>query len=400
MKQLIKEEKFKKTVSQRFGFEFSITAEGLYLIEISARARSEKQIGNNETDDDDLRIEIDGRRFAQLGEPARYFDSPAAFSGGQLHNLKKTVVFLCQFSEGKHVLAFIPDREPTLEDIKIYQLKIEEGKLILELNQQAEDGDRRDWLTISLMDLPLKEMSVELICQKRKFDRDDVKIIIDGEIKINLKNGFRKFWYWIWAFFSDEKQADTFVVNFKKDAIHYIEFWADRMPTLNKVILDFGNTPIKRIPTVYDPEWAGDFRSDPEDILLARLIFGEARGEPLEAKIWVAGSVLNRMKSGAWPDTIYDVITQPQQFDPLKPGDKNYNYVIDPFWKNDKRDILSWQECYKIARDILSGQITNPTDATHFHGKGVDVDWFKRTIVPNGKFLRRIGDTYFYWSPN
>ena len=38
--------------------------------------RSEKQIGENETDDDDLRVEIGGRKFGRLNDAYGYFDSP------------------------------------------------------------------------------------------------------------------------------------------------------------------------------------------------------------------------------------------------------------------------------------------------------------------------------------
>lgn len=70
----------------------------------------------------------------------------------------------------------------------------------------------------------------------------------------------------------------------------------------------------KRIPTVDDPCWTGDFRDDPDDILLARLIFGEAEDQSKEAKIWVGGSVLNRIRMKAWPNTLYDVILQKGKF--------------------------------------------------------------------------------------
>lgn len=397
---IIKEEKFKKIINREFNFEFNITEEGLYLVEISARARSEKQIGKNESDDDDLRVEIDGRKFGQPSDPNRYLDSPAAFSGGQIYNLKKTVVFVCQFSEGNHFINFIPDREPTLEEVKIYRPEIENGKLVAALNWQAEDGDRRDWCTVALIDLPLKETIIELTCQKRKFDRDDVKIIIDGEIKKNLKSGFRKFWYWLGAFSGSEKQINTFKLDKERRPVHYIEFWADRMPTLNQAVLDFGENLLKRIPTVYDPEWVGDFRSDPEDILLSRLILGEAEGQSQEVKTWIAGSILNRMRAKAWPDTIQDVILQQGQYDPFKPADANFHKITDPLEDADSNRRNSWFISYKIASGILSGEIKNPTEATHFHGKGVTKEWFMENVVPNGKFLKKIEDTYFYWSRN
>ena len=394
---LIKEEKFKKIVSQGFGFEFGIAAEGLYLIEISARARSEKQIGDNETDDDDLRIEIDGRKFAQPGEPVRYFDGPAAFSGGQLHNLKKTVVFLYQFSEGKHVLAFVPDREPTLEEIKIYQPQIDGGKINLELNQQAEDGDRRDWYAFALIDLPLKEISIELTCQKRKWDRDDVKIIIDGQTRRNLKNGIRRFWYWLGAFFDGKSQSDTFAVNLTK-GIHYIEFWADRMPTLNRVMLNFGDASLKRIPTVYDPKWTGEFHDDSEKMILARAIFGEAGNQIRDARIAVGWSIKNRLGKDVYPwrdyKTYNDVVLAPKQYDAFV--DPRVSPKLEDPLNEIYNERRAWFECYEIAELVFDEKVRDVSEgAVFFHDISIPQPSFLKAN-PNAKYIKQIDDLLFY----
>lgn len=44
-----------------------------------------------------------------------------------------------------------------------------------------------------------------------------------------------------------------------------------------------------------------------------RLILGEAENQSKETKIWMAGSILNRVKATAWPNTIHDVILQTGQ---------------------------------------------------------------------------------------
>ena len=156
----------------------------------------------------------------------------------------------------------------------------------------------------------------------------------------------------------------------------------------------------KRISTVDDPRWTGDFRDDHDDILLSRLIFGEAENQSKEAKIWIGGSVLNRINAHAWPDTIQKVIRQKGQYDPFKEKDKNFKKIIDPLAKADKGRKKSWEESYEAAHGLLSGSISNPTTATHFHGRGVSRSWFLSHIVPKGKFLKKINDTSFYWSPN
>lgn len=57
-----------------------------------------------------------------------------------------------------------------------------------------------------------------------------------------------------------------------------------------------------------------------EAYLLARLVHGEARGEPYVGKVAVAAVVLNRVKSASFPNTISGVIFQSGAFDCVKDG--------------------------------------------------------------------------------
>ncbi len=183
-----------------------------------------------------------------------------------------------------------------------------------------------------------------------------------------------------------------------------IELWADRKPVLKSldVLVDAGEE-IKIAPTADNPKWTGNFYDDPEAIILARLIFGEARNQPREAKIWIGWSVINRAQAKSWwPHSVHGVILQTGQYDPFKHNDPNFPKITDPLGYENVSEIdkKSWFECYEIAQKIVSREIKNPTEATHFHGVGVTRDWFEKHMVPKGKFLKKIGDTYFYWSPN
>ena len=93
---------------------------------------------------------------------------------------------------------------------------------------------------------------------------------------------------------------------------------------------------------------------------------------------------------------------QKGQYDPIKPTNPVFEKIISPLKFEDigEDDKKSWYECYEIARGVISGKIKNPTTATHIHGVGVTRDWFEKNVVPKGKFLKKIGNTYFYWSPN
>lgn len=57
--------------------------------------------------------------------------------------------------------------------------------------------------------------------------------------------------------------------------------------------------------------------------LLARLVYGEARGEPYTGQVAVAAVVLNRVKSSSFPNTISGVIYQAGAFDVVKDGQIN-----------------------------------------------------------------------------
>ncbi len=57
--------------------------------------------------------------------------------------------------------------------------------------------------------------------------------------------------------------------------------------------------------------------------LLARLIYGEARGEPYTGQVAVGAVVMNRVKSSSFPNTISGVIYQSGAFDAVSDGQIN-----------------------------------------------------------------------------
>ncbi len=74
--------------------------------------------------------------------------------------------------------------------------------------------------------------------------------------------------------------------------------------------------------------------------LLARLVNGEARGEPYIGQVAVAAVVLNRVRSDAFPDTISGVIFQPGAFDAVWDG---------------QFDLTPTASCIRAARDAING---------------------------------------------
>lgn len=74
--------------------------------------------------------------------------------------------------------------------------------------------------------------------------------------------------------------------------------------------------------------------------LLARLVHGEARGEPYKGKVAVAAVVLNRVKSASFPNTVAGVIYQSGAFDAVSDGQIN---------------LSPDQESINAARDAMNG---------------------------------------------
>lgn len=60
--------------------------------------------------------------------------------------------------------------------------------------------------------------------------------------------------------------------------------------------------------------------ADKETDCLARAVYHEARGEPLEGQLAVANVVLNRAASGKYPRTLCEVVRQPWQFSFVRHG--------------------------------------------------------------------------------
>lgn len=85
--------------------------------------------------------------------------------------------------------------------------------------------------------------------------------------------------------------------------------------------------------------------------LVARLINGEARGEPYQGQVCVGAVLLNRVKSAEFPNTIAGVIYQKGQFTCVTDG--QFNKPIDT-----KSTI------YKAAKEAMNG--SDPTNGALF----------------------------------
>ncbi len=79
--------------------------------------------------------------------------------------------------------------------------------------------------------------------------------------------------------------------------------------------------------------------------LLARLIYGEARGEPYTGQVAVGAVVMNRVKSSSFPNSISGVIYQSGSFDAVRDG--QINLTPDSTAKKAAQDAINgWDPSY------------------------------------------------------
>jgi len=235
---LINEEinKIGKEIADNSEYGFDISESGIYMIEIIASAKNWLQNWKHFFDDDDLTVKIDDIEFPKLNGKTGLLNGEAAWNGNNLKGLKKTNVFIVHLKSGQHKIEFIADRSPYLESIKISKMENENWVEYIpeDENKQAQDGNNRQWINFVFTELPVKNVQISAKAEKREKDRDDIKLIIDGAIQENPDSEYFKNWYWCGSLDDGEEKTYEKEINLTK-GLHYIELWADRMPTLNEV---------------------------------------------------------------------------------------------------------------------------------------------------------------------
>ncbi|OGJ16806.1 MAG: hypothetical protein A2632_02065 [Candidatus Pacebacteria bacterium RIFCSPHIGHO2_01_FULL_46_16] len=344
-------------LTEKTQVSFSVPQLGLYAISITAGCK-----GRN-----DLRIEIDDRLFREIPpkENTQRYDIPPAWNGSKLNGLKQTNIFLLKLDRDEHTITFYPKGQVIVEEWTHSHIE-NPSAIIFNFDQSSENGDKRPWFTFILVDLPLISISAEIDTSWHLFDGDDVKVIIDNEVEHNPDSTLWRDWVWHATpgqIFTGSKKEQKVVAKDLPKGIHYIEFWADKTPTLHKVIFDLGtlesgSNQAKSInaPTVENPKWTGDFADDTETMILARLIFGEARNQSRETIVGISWVVKNRVeaKRSYFGEDYHGVVLKSSkgiyQFSPFNPTNSNYLALTNPLSENaDPLTEKAWFTAYEVA---------------------------------------------------
>lgn len=137
-----------------------------------------------------------------------------------------------------------------------------------------------------------------------------------------------------------------------------------------------------------------DFYRGIETDVLARTLWGEARGEGLDGMIAVAGVVLNRVRIAKdhggrywWGSNVIQVCQKPYQFSCWNRSDPNFQKLQSV----DEKDLY-FAAALRLARQALAGTLPDTTKgATHYHAKNASPYW-ARGQAP----VAEIGNHIFY----
>lgn len=118
---------------------------------------------------------------------------------------------------------------------------------------------------------------------------------------------------------------------------------------------------------IYVPNSTPSSQNNSDLDLLARCIYGEARGEPYAGQVAVAAVILNRVSDPAFPNTIAGVVYQPWAFTIVNDGQIN---------------LTPNQTAYNAARDALNGWDPTYGCTFYYNPATATSQWiFNRPIV-------------------
>lgn len=125
-------------------------------------------------------------------------------------------------------------------------------------------------------------------------------------------------------------------------------------------------------------------------LVLARTIYGEARGEGREGMQAVANVVMNRTRLGGWwGSEVAAVCLKPWQFSVWNEGDPNRELILS---KRPGDGDAVFDEAWEIAGAAINGGLPDITGgATHYHTTAVSPGW-----MDPAKQVATIGAHVFY----
>lgn len=122
--------------------------------------------------------------------------------------------------------------------------------------------------------------------------------------------------------------------------------------------------------------------------ILARTLWGEARGEGKDGMEAVAATIMERVASPKWPDSVAAVCLQPWQFSAWNKNDPNRAKLLTINEAN-----LHYRTALSVAKDAMEGKLsTSVSGANHYFADWINPPSWARSM----DFVGKVGKHNFY----
>lgn len=225
-------------------FTFMVETPAWYCVTVSCKVKSEKQRGRNETDDEELVLQLDDLSFPKPQTSRDFKDAPAAFSGGTQHHQEKTVKIILVLNQGEHTLLLTPQYQAEVTRVDFEAVTVTNNRMELQINQVASSRKQQPWITLVLVGASFTKCSLKAKVWWHFLNGDDIQLRINGEIVLNETNT-RRHKNWV---FHAQPLVDVFgreqtvtkdlpQISFN-EPMTYLELWVDQTPFLQEVIIE------------------------------------------------------------------------------------------------------------------------------------------------------------------
>ncbi|MBI4234948.1 hypothetical protein HY604_01465 [Candidatus Peregrinibacteria bacterium] len=231
---------------------FKIPKTGLYVIAVAAKAKDAKQ--NRSTDDDDLRIALDGFNFGKYEKRKdeiswKGFGTSASFDGASSKGGKKTIYYFVELDQGEHLVQFFADGRPEILSFEVFEVKDLHFELKNLMPNENIDSSSKGipWLSFVFLGTNAKsiffDVDTKSAKEKGSTDGDNLKIVVNGKILKNPVTPNPKK-YQNFYFSGDIKSIGLLSLSNNEiaDPLAFenaVEIWYDLEPKLNNLRIEF-----------------------------------------------------------------------------------------------------------------------------------------------------------------
>lgn len=123
--------------------------------------------------------------------------------------------------------------------------------------------------------------------------------------------------------------------------------------------------------SIYKADSRESLYHESNEIILARMLFGEGRGVSVGERIAIGFTSINRFKK-LRAKSLAETILLSKQYSCFNPEDSNLEKVLDP----EKYDPEAWKKSLGISKVVLNGKYDNVNfGQTHYHRKDTKPKW-------------------------